>query len=289
MARTRLLHPGFFSNELLTELPFEGRILFAGLWTIADRKGRLEDRPRRIRAELFPYDPISAEAVNEHLDALAERGFIERYEVGGERYILITGFAKNQKPHSREQASRLPGPEGRDEEPFEDENAPYDDEIECNDAKVVPLAPCFDDPRPQSRAVTGFSNRFTVSDPVSDPGTEAEAVSVREDAPGSPPRHSREEMARRIVLAIPKAHRDDPSVLADAVAFADDFPGDFEALDQAQRAVRRDGGIPWPRLLRAHMPARASPRDGFEERRRRFLGETRTVWRDPEAEGETTE
>ena len=27
-----------------------------GLWTQADREGRLEDRPMRLKASLFPYD-----------------------------------------------------------------------------------------------------------------------------------------------------------------------------------------------------------------------------------------
>ena len=44
------------------ECSMSARLLFVGLWTIADRNGRLEDRPKRIRAELFPYDEIDADA-----------------------------------------------------------------------------------------------------------------------------------------------------------------------------------------------------------------------------------
>ena len=43
--RTRLLKPGFFMNEELARLPVRARLLFAGLWCLADREGRLEDRP----------------------------------------------------------------------------------------------------------------------------------------------------------------------------------------------------------------------------------------------------
>ena len=41
MARARILKPGFFANELLADINPYGRLLFAGLWTLADREGTL--------------------------------------------------------------------------------------------------------------------------------------------------------------------------------------------------------------------------------------------------------
>ena len=57
MPRIRTIKPNFFSNEEVGKLKCEARLLFIGLWTLADCEGRLEDRPVRIRAQLFPYDP----------------------------------------------------------------------------------------------------------------------------------------------------------------------------------------------------------------------------------------
>ena len=54
MARARNIKPAFFKNETLVELPVETRLLFIGLWTLADREGRLEDRPKRIKMEIYP-------------------------------------------------------------------------------------------------------------------------------------------------------------------------------------------------------------------------------------------
>jgi hypothetical protein len=105
MSRTRLIRPGFFENEELCELPFEFRLLFAGLWTLADKAGRLEDRPRRIKAKIFPYDAVN---VAEGLTALARRGFIQRYAVEGAEYIQITTWARNQSPHNTEAVSVIP-------------------------------------------------------------------------------------------------------------------------------------------------------------------------------------
>ena len=47
MARSRNIKPSFFMNEDIIELPYEARLLFIGLWTLADREGRLENRPKK--------------------------------------------------------------------------------------------------------------------------------------------------------------------------------------------------------------------------------------------------
>ncbi|WP_461949107.1 hypothetical protein ACOKPE_14565 [Acinetobacter baumannii] len=49
MARSRNIKPSFFMNEDIIELPYEARLLFIGLWTLADREGRLENRPKKIK------------------------------------------------------------------------------------------------------------------------------------------------------------------------------------------------------------------------------------------------
>ena len=109
MARARNIKPGFFANEDLAELPFSTRLLFIGLWTLADREGRLEDRPKRIKMAIFPADNVE---VSDGLDELARFGFIERYESGGVRVIAITAWHKHQAPHHTEKASELPDKNG---------------------------------------------------------------------------------------------------------------------------------------------------------------------------------
>ena len=108
MARSRNIKPGFFLNDRLAECEPLARLLFAGLWCIADREGRLEDRPKRIKAEVLPYDDCD---VDELLNQLAEREFIIRYEVDGEKYIQVTNFSKHQNPHKNEKDSEIPAPD----------------------------------------------------------------------------------------------------------------------------------------------------------------------------------
>jgi hypothetical protein len=94
----------------LAELGSCAQLLFEGLWCIADREGKLEDRPKRIKAEIFPYyDPTPDTDIL--LYQLQERGFIVRYAVNGLHLIKILNFSKHQTPHVRESASNLPEPE----------------------------------------------------------------------------------------------------------------------------------------------------------------------------------
>ena len=107
--RARNLKPGFFKNEHLAECSAFARLLFAGLWCVADREGRLEDRPKRLKAELLPYDDCNVDAL---LNELAERDFIIRYEVCGNRTIQVVNFVVHQNPHYKESPSVIPAMDG---------------------------------------------------------------------------------------------------------------------------------------------------------------------------------
>jgi len=115
MPRRRTLTPEFFSDEDLASLPYEARLLYAGLWCYADREGRLEDRPKYLKVMLFPYDRVDVDklltilATPQLPDRPAKR-FISRYQVDGRQYIEIVEFLKHQSPHPHESASQFPDP-----------------------------------------------------------------------------------------------------------------------------------------------------------------------------------
>ena len=79
---------------------------------MADRAGRLEDRPKRIKAEVLPYDTCDVDAL---LADLAVRGFVIRYHAAGVGYIQVTEFSKHQEPHVKEKASTIPPPDSHRE------------------------------------------------------------------------------------------------------------------------------------------------------------------------------
>lgn len=105
MARARNIKPGFFKNEDLAECSPWARLCFAGLWILADRSGRLQDRPRKIKGELFAFDSIEVEPL---LVELHRRGFIDRYVADNVAVIQVVTFEKHQNPHHREVDSVLP-------------------------------------------------------------------------------------------------------------------------------------------------------------------------------------
>lgn len=106
MARARNIKPGFFKNEDLGTADPYVSLLFAGLWTLADKAGILEDRPLRIKAELFPYR--EGFDINGYLTVLLSFSLIHRYEVDGLKLIQIVNFAKHQNPHHTEKNSEYP-------------------------------------------------------------------------------------------------------------------------------------------------------------------------------------
>jgi len=92
--RIRTIKPEFYLHEGLAELPALTRLLFTGLWGLADIAGRLEDRPRRIKPQVLPHDDCDVDAA---LQSLADAGFIVRYEVEGLKLIEVINFKKHQR------------------------------------------------------------------------------------------------------------------------------------------------------------------------------------------------
>lgn len=157
MARARTIKPSFFKNEALAECPPLARLLFVGLWCIADREGRVEERPLRIKAELLPYE---AAEVGPLLEVLERKGLVRRYEAGGVRVVLVLNFVKHQRPHPKEPKSELPGPP---------------------DDRTTAAEPCFFTARQETAAASCASNPLILqsSNPTPASVTEGQEAAVR--------------------------------------------------------------------------------------------------------------
>lgn len=112
MARIRTIKPEFWQDERIGLMPMAARLLYIGLWTIADDYGRLRGNPLFIRAQLFPYDN-DIDVVGE-LDLLECTGRITRYRADGEHFIWVRRFNDHQRI-DKPQESRLPPPPERSE------------------------------------------------------------------------------------------------------------------------------------------------------------------------------
>ena len=131
MARARNIKPGLFVNDELAEVEPLGRLLFIGLWTIADRAGRLKDRPKKIKAQTLPFDDCDTDDL---LQQLEEHGFIYRYEADGCNLIQILNFTKHQNPHVKEPESEFPAPDLHDTSTIQ---APYNSDANPADSLLL--------------------------------------------------------------------------------------------------------------------------------------------------------
>lgn len=119
MARQRMIHPDFFTDERVVSVSLAAQKLFVGLWCWADREGRMERNPLRLKMQVFPAEAFDVAPLLVELEAV---GLIQSYSVGGKSYLLVLGFKKRQKPHPNEAASVIPPPPG--EKPQENVTSP---------------------------------------------------------------------------------------------------------------------------------------------------------------------
>ncbi len=116
MARIRTIkpelgaHEGLYDLEVETGLPI--RFAWAMLFTVADREGRFAWRPRTLKVQILPHDPIDFSRV---LDAWCTRAFVVKYRVKNEWFGWIPTFTKHQVINNRESPSDLPSVDEADE------------------------------------------------------------------------------------------------------------------------------------------------------------------------------
>jgi len=120
--RSRNLNLSFFKNEQIGSLPFADRLLFQGLWCLSDREGYFEIRPRRIAAEIFPYDrKIDENEIIEMLKRLMSVHVIICQDMSVKEitcqdmslkeitcFGYIKSFLKYNKPHPHDKKSIVP-------------------------------------------------------------------------------------------------------------------------------------------------------------------------------------
>lgn len=106
MARIRSVKPELFINEQVGDVSMAARVFFIGLFTQADKAGRVEWLPKRIKVQLFPYDEgVDVEALAAEL---VDHALARTYCVNGVWYLDLPTFPKHQRPHPKEPESFIP-------------------------------------------------------------------------------------------------------------------------------------------------------------------------------------
>lgn len=249
MARARLIKPGFFTNEELHTLHPYARLLYVGLWTLADREGRLKDRPLRIKAELFPYDTVKTEPL---IGKLTDLGFLCRYQAAGDSFIHIITFKEHQHPHPKEPLSLLPPCPVHE---------PCMNHASAKPEPVMRHVP----PAKTSEAEAGSSIPSIPSGSSEAEADAAPAASLLRD--------------RMLALdsKLPAKHQGDPETREEFMQLVEDYSD-----DQIQKAVRgclsKNLGR-WPRALRAELLTLYPPDENHFAQSKAKLDAAREEWK----------
>lgn len=108
MARYRTIKPEFWTSEQVMECSPIARLMFIGMWNYADDLGRLPLSPKAIKAQVFPSDDITPEAVRRMIDELSSNDLVMVYAVEDKEYLQITGW--HHQKIDRPQAPKYPAP-----------------------------------------------------------------------------------------------------------------------------------------------------------------------------------
>ncbi len=119
MARIRTVKPEFFRHEKLQDLEVKNpgqyiMMVFQGLWSLCDSKGKFIYRPRTIKLDILPFIPFD---MDKTLSILIDEKFVKIYEVDGEKYGRIPTFNDHQRLTGKElsEGEKYPDPTEIDE------------------------------------------------------------------------------------------------------------------------------------------------------------------------------
>jgi hypothetical protein len=113
VARIRSVKPEYWTDQDLAEqVSRDARLLYIGLWNLADEHSRLRGDPRYIKGQVFPYDDdLTPDEIQELLDTLALAGKVVRFRTASGTYLYLPKLAKNQRLEPEKVPTKLPHPD----------------------------------------------------------------------------------------------------------------------------------------------------------------------------------
>lgn len=97
MARIRTIKPDFWTDEKIGSLKRDERLLFIGLWNLADDQGVVKSSAGYIKGQLFSYDDeLRSSTVTSWLASLTKARLLIPFTFNGEGYFLIRTFHEHQ-------------------------------------------------------------------------------------------------------------------------------------------------------------------------------------------------
>lgn len=94
MARKRMIDPEFWLDEDMTSMGFDCRLFYIGLWNFSDDYGVIGNSPKKVKAQIFPYEKID---VAPFIKLLIEMKKLIPFEAEGKQWLFVKNFPKYQR------------------------------------------------------------------------------------------------------------------------------------------------------------------------------------------------
>lgn len=108
MPRIRTIKPSFWKDQKLGRLRRDVRLMFIGLWNLADDEGVVCADSFIIKSKLFPFDEdLRIKTIQDWIDQLIKALMIIPFTFNGESYYVIRTF-KTHQSINRPQESKIP-------------------------------------------------------------------------------------------------------------------------------------------------------------------------------------
>lgn len=110
MPRKRMIDPSIWTDENFGELSERGRLLFIGLFSMADDEGRGEASAKVLKGKIFPYDEgLRIADVSKTLKEIGSKMSVDFYARNGREYYALRNWKTWQKVE-KPTPSRIPAP-----------------------------------------------------------------------------------------------------------------------------------------------------------------------------------
>lgn len=108
MPRIRTIKPSFWKDQKLGRLRRDVRLMFIGLWNLADDEGVVCADSFIIKSELFPFnEDLRMKTIQDWIEQLIKALMIIPFTFNGKSYYVIRTF-KTHQSINRPQESKIP-------------------------------------------------------------------------------------------------------------------------------------------------------------------------------------
>jgi len=105
----RLLKDSICTSEDIDRLTWFEEVFFYRLIVNCDDYGRMDARPKILKAKCFPLKDVAEQHLGKALNKLSTAGLVSLYEVDGRPYLQLTTWAIHQQIRAKK--SKFPAPD----------------------------------------------------------------------------------------------------------------------------------------------------------------------------------